>query len=83
MPGFEAQVTDHGLSFFQRVQVTDMVLLAESFTDHRVDDLADLSDRLAAVIQFVRNGLAFADQGEIVIEYAGQQLQFIDGQMGL
>jgi hypothetical protein len=38
---------------------------------------------LAAFIQLIRNGLAFADQGEIVIEQAGEQLQFIVGQMGL
>ncbi|MNT82407.1 hypothetical protein D3C72_2221310 [compost metagenome] len=57
--------------------------LAERFSHHGVDHLAHQAGGLAAFIQLIRNGLAFADQGEIVIEQAGEQLQLFVGQMGL
>jgi hypothetical protein len=79
----EAQAMDHGLSIFQGVQIADMMPLVEHFAHHGVDHLAHQSGGLAAFIQLLRNGLAFADQGEIVIEQAGEQLQLIVGQMGL
>ncbi len=79
---FEAQVTDHGLGFFQGVQVADVMPLVEHFTHHGVDYLAHQPGGRAAFIQLIRNGLAFTDQGEIVIEKTGEQLQFIVGQMG-
>ncbi|MNN44107.1 hypothetical protein D3C81_1583850 [compost metagenome] len=83
MSRFEAQVMDHGLGFFQGVQVADVMPLVEHFAHHGVDHLEHQPGGLAAFIQLIRNGLAFADQGEIVIEQTGEQLQLIVGQMGL
>ncbi|MOA39872.1 hypothetical protein D3C78_1616850 [compost metagenome] len=57
--------------------------LVEHFAHHGVDHLEHQPGGLAAFIQLIRNGLAFADQGEIVIEQTGEQLQLIVGQMGL
>jgi hypothetical protein len=45
--------------------------------------LAHQPGRLTAFIQLIQNGLAFADQGKIVIEQAGEQLQRMVWQMGL
>lgn len=83
VPRFEAQAMEHGLGFFQGVQVADVMPLVEHFSHHGVDHLAHQPGGLTAFIQLNRNGLAFADQGEIVIEQTGEQLQLIVGQMGL
>ncbi|MNR19623.1 hypothetical protein D3C85_1364280 [compost metagenome] len=74
---------DHGLGFFQGVQVADVIPLVEHLTHHGVDHLAHQAGGLAAFLQLIRNGLAFADQDEIVIEQAGEQLQLFVGQLRL
>lgn len=83
MSRLEAQEMDHGLGIFQGVQIADMMPLVEHFAHHGVDHLAHQPAGQAAFIQLFRNGLAFADQGEIVIEQAGKQLQLTVGQMAL
>jgi hypothetical protein len=72
---------DHGLGFFQGVKVRDVALLVEHLAYYGIDHLVHQSVGRAATIQFIQNGLAFADQGEIIIEDAGDQLQRIVGQM--
>ncbi|MNN43546.1 hypothetical protein D3C81_1577870 [compost metagenome] len=74
---------DHGLGFFQGVQIADVMPLVEHLANHGVDYLAHQPGGLAAFIQLIRNGLAFVDQGEIVIEQAGETSQLIVGQLGL
>lgn len=69
----EAQTMDHGLGFFQGVQVTDVMSLIEHFASHGIDYLPHQPGGLETFFQFIRNGLAFADQGGVVIEHAGKQ----------
>lgn len=63
--------------------LADVLPLVEHFAHHGIDHVAHQPGGRAAFIQLLRNGLAFADQGELVIEQAGEQLQLIVGQMGL
>ncbi|MNJ04692.1 hypothetical protein D3C73_1655650 [compost metagenome] len=57
--------------------------LVEHLANHGVDHLAHQPGGRAAFSQLIWDGLAFDDQGEIVVEQAGEQLQLIVGQMGL